>query len=152
VFTFDVRLVADGISELSRLPVTVVVPPRENLTPSSGYLDMVYASSSRCDVPNQRPDWGSLTYDVDLPAGAQIVFELRTAQTEAGLATATPVVVTSTAGAPAPNPLDVGSALLAGGQPNNQLYLGVRVVLRSDGSAAPVLRNFEMVYYCFDFE
>jgi hypothetical protein len=148
VFTFDVRLMADGLSELSRLPVTVVVPPIAEPEPSSGYFETIYASSERCMVPNQRADWGTLSYVADVPAGSQIDFELRTAQTEAALATATPVVVPW----PAPNPIDVGEALLAGGQLNNQLYLSIRSVLRSDGVAAPTLSSFEMVYHCFDYE
>jgi hypothetical protein len=152
VFTFDVSLVADGLSELSRLPVTVVVPPLAPVMPTSGYFEMVYASSSKCSVPDQRADWGTLDFGATIPAGAQIDFELRTAQTEAELASATPVIVTSTAAAPAPNPLDVGQALLDGGQLNNQLYLSVRAVLRSDGLVAPTLQSLEMVYHCFDFE
>jgi fibro-slime domain-containing protein len=92
-----------------------------------------------------RPDWGELTWQAEIPADTRIDFELRTADTESGLDSATPVTVQAPPSTP---PVDVASVLAAAGRENSQPYLRLTAVMHSDGSATPVLRRYGLDFEC----
>jgi hypothetical protein len=150
VFTFFIELIGDGTVVLGRVPVRIVVPALVSAYPESGSYLRDYDSTSRCAF-NERPDWGTLSWDADIPAGTRIVFELQAANSAMGVATA-PVgrisTVTST------SPIDLASALRLAGYTNGMPHLRVRAVLYSStgGTASPALRSMAVTYDCLPAE
>src|SRR5690606_31918606 len=106
-----------------------------------------YDSTSFCEG-TERPDWNNLTWEtVDLPAGTSIRWEIRAAQTLAGLATATPTTFTTP---PTSSPVDLGARLTSAGIGNYLPYVRVTAVLLAspDRERTPTLRSFEVRYTC----
>ena len=105
-----------------------------------------YDASSLCGFDDEvRPDWGAFQWDVDVPDGQLITFEIRTAATLADLDTVDPI---SFDVPPNASPIDIGDLLVAGGDTNFQPFLRVTAVLQSDGSNAPLLRSFDLQFDC----
>src|SRR5690606_39277005 len=106
VFDFWIEVVGNGTFVLERVPVRIVVPSNVPTYPPSGSYWRDYDSTSFCEG-TERPDWNNLTWEtVDLPAGTSIRWEIRAAQTLAGLATATPTTFTTP---PTSSPVDLGA-------------------------------------------
>ncbi len=151
VFNFFIEVIGNGTFVLQRVPVRIVVPPAVPTYPPDGSYWRDYDSTLYC-APNERPDWGNLTWSIaSLPAGTSVRWELRAATTLAGLPGATPVTFTVPSTAP---PVDVGSRLAAAGVPNLIEYLRVTAVLLANAArtATPVLRSFEVQYTCVPVE
>lgn len=150
VFSFFIEVVGDGSVVLARVPVRIVVPAVVAAYPESGSYYREYDSTSRCAF-NERPDWGTLSWDADIPTGTRIEFELRAANSAAGLPTAPvgriPTVIGSSS-------VDLASELRAAGYPNGMQHLRLTAVLYSSAtrSASPVLRNMEVTYNCYPAE
>ena len=120
----------------------------------TGTFTMEYNSNDGCNVPPQRPDWGNFAFSADTPVGTQIEFQFRTADTLAGLNTATPASVTLSSVTSVSNPLDIGNLLVSAGQLNQRVYLQCRAILRTNtaGTTSPALRSFRTEYTCVDAE
>jgi hypothetical protein len=117
-----------------------------------GYYWHDYGDPDVCG-PGQRPTWGTLTWDADTPAGSHIRFEARTAMTAAGLDGAPVVDLGDTPPEASPPGIDVGAALLAAGEPDNDLFLRLRVVLVTDDDVtSPVFRGQTLTWTCTDSE
>jgi fibro-slime domain-containing protein len=108
-----------------------------------------FDATETCDIPPMRPDWGELSWDVETPSDSIIRFEIRTASTESALPNATPVTFTIPS-EPAQGAVDVTELLNEAGRVPAEPYLRITVVFipSSDGSASPVLRQFNMQYTC----
>ncbi|MDQ3033852.1 MAG: hypothetical protein M3Y87_15655 [Myxococcota bacterium] len=151
VFTFFIEIVGDGTVVLARVPVRIVVPANVASYPASGTYWREYDSTLRCAI-NERPDWNSLSWSADIPAGTRIEFELRAANTAAALATATPIarIVTPTA----VSPRDIATTLRAAGYPDGMQHLRITAVLHANTArtASPALRSMEVSYDCLPSE
>jgi hypothetical protein len=150
VFNFNIQVLGDGLYVLATIPVRIVVPPVA-LTYTSGTYWRDYDSTMFC-AANERPDWGSLSWTIpSLPAGTSVRWEIRSADTETAVASASPVTFTVPSST---SPVDIGARLVAAGQPNYRSHLRVTAVLLSnaDNSQTPVLRNFELTYTCQPIE
>ena len=154
VFEFDLVALADGTTELLRVPVRIVVPPLVMSVPQVGSFTQVYSATDRCVIPPQRPRWGNLDHDITVPAGTSLAFAIRTSDSLMGLATATAVTVTATSGMPIADPLNVGTLLANAGVGDRRPYLSVTAVLTTNAAAttSPVLRGFTFNYTCEDIE
>lgn len=117
--------------------------------PSGSYV-RVYDTRSVCAL-NERPAWGSLSFNVNTPVGTRIDFELRAADDPAGLAAATPVVVSTP---PAVSPVNIEARFIAAGQPVGKSVMSVTAVLRAspDLSRTPTLYDFSLDYTCVPAE
>lgn len=117
-----------------------------------GYYWHDYGDPAVCGI-GQRPHWVNLTWDATTPVGTHIRFEARTAMTEAELDVAPVVDLGDTPPETSPPGIDVGAALLAAGQPDNDLFLRLRVVLVSDDrTSTPVFRGHTLDWQCIDSE
>jgi streptogramin lyase len=117
--------------------------------PTGSYVQ-VYDSRDRC-AGNERPAWGNLAFNVRTPPGTRIDFELRSADTPAGLASATPVVISTP---PSTSPVDIEARLMAAGQPVGMSVMSVTAVLRAspDTMSTPTLYDFSVDYTCVPAE
>ncbi len=150
VFTFFIELVGDGTVVLARVPVRIVVPALVSAYPPRGSYFRDYDSTSRCAF-NERPDWGTLSWDADIPAGTRIEFELQAANAATGLASG---AVGRVSTPPTASPIDLAAALRTAGYPNGMRHLRVKAVLYSStgGTASPALRNMAVTYNCLPAE
>jgi hypothetical protein len=145
-FDFTIDTLGNGTSVMSTTPVTIVIPPMAPLFPSSGTYARDFDATTRC-AGTEVPRWSNLSWTATLPAGTSIDFVLRAANTSAGLATATPVTVSTPT---LSSPQNIGDRLVAGGLPATLPYLRVTAVLRSNttGTVAPTLSSFNVLYDC----
>lgn len=151
VFTFFIEIVGDGSVVLGRVPVRIVVPATVGSYPASGSYWRDYDSTARC-ATNERPSWGSLIWNADIPAGTRIEFELRAANTVAALPTATPVARITVPSAT--SPVDIATVLRTAGYPNGMRMLRITSVLYANAArtASPALRSMEVTYSCIPSE
>jgi hypothetical protein len=106
--------------------------------------------------------WGFFTYETEIEAGAEILFEVRTAPTEAELATATwSSLATATdalqscgLGGPLPAcPVNVYDAVGGGSAAKNpSLELRATLTPGSSGTSKAVLNSWRLTYTCQDNE
>ena len=147
VFEFDLVTMADGSIELSRIPFRVTVPPTGSQF-GTGFYENDYDATVVCEMPSERPLWGSLTWWGSLPEDSKLEFELFTANTREELDSIIPtsVIVDD----PANDAIHVGTELLADGQLNRLLFLRVRakMISSSDLSDTPVLAGWSMQFDC----
>lgn len=145
-FNFTISIFADGTFLLDTVPVRIIIPPEVAIFEPEGEYWRDYDSTLSC-ASNERPDWDDLDWDVTVPAGTSMRFELRTSDDLATLAAATPVTFTVPSATPT---IDVGDALVAGGQENFLPYLRVTAVLisSSDQTVSPVLTRMAQQYVC----
>lgn len=145
VFEFTIEVLLDGAVQNS-VPVRVVVPPRPSYPPTGSY-ERIYDATEFCNIPPDRPNWSDLDWTVLTPAGTTVSFEIRTANSEAELASATPVVVDIP---PTSAPVNVGALLDTSGRGNRLPYLEVRSVLRASADLleTPTLIGFDLTYVC----
>lgn len=146
-FNFTISVIANGTSTLSTTPVRIVVPPNGNIYEPTGYYQRDYDSTTICHG-TERPNWGSFTWSpAAQPAGTSIDFVFYTADTLAGLDSATAVTVSTP---PTASPIDVSATLTAALEGTQLPYLRVRAVLNADSTRvyAPLLNGFEMTFTC----
>jgi len=152
VFEFDLVALADGITELNRIPVRVMVPPAGALF-GTGFYQVTYDSDVVCEMPPERPDWGFLTWSGTTPSNSTIEFEVFTANSVSDLDTVIPVSIQIPSGSTGDS-YDVGPLLVGNGRLNYLPYLRVRAKLEgsSDGTATPTLSGWTMQFNCVPFD
>ena len=110
-------------------------------------------------APGQQVQWGFFAYDTVTPGDSNVVFQVRTAATQAGLASA-PLTTVATAkatpntqvcpmGGPAPCPIDLFTAL--GGLPKAQqpfLELVYTLNPTTGNTLPPTVQSWEITYSC----
>lgn len=157
VFDFDMVAVADGTAELSRVPVRVMVP-EAGANYGAGFYENTYDSDVVCLLPEERPNWGTLTWTGSTPSDSRVTFEFFTADEAADLDTVLPVSLTYCTDTVPPCPsgsrtsqtYDIGDELLAGGQFNYLPYLRVRARLEASSSTldTPVFEGWSLEFHC----
>lgn len=104
--------------------------------------------------PGSKPVWNFLAYDAVTPATSTVSFRARTADTQAGLTSASWHNLTTTPpnpascplSGPAPCPVDVYTAL--GFPDNKRAWLELEVYLVPGGGGIPVVNGFDVTYSC----
>lgn len=157
VFDFWIRAFFDGTSLAAEKQVRIVVPPENPciLAASTsmpcprdfGSYWRVHDASEGCAIPPERPIWGEFDWTATTPSDSYIEFAFRSADTEAGIATATPVTIRQPAATPT---VDVGDLLAGAGIDPTMQFLEVRATLASslDHEDEPVLREMRLDYTC----
>ena len=154
VFDFDMVARADGSVELGRIPVRVMVPEVGGSF-GVGFYENTYDSDVVCEMPPERPDWGTLTWTGSTPSDSEVTFEFFTADELADLDNVIPVSVTyADPTDTAPKTYDIGDELLAAGQTNFKPYLRVRarLVASTDAATTPLFEGWSMEFNCIPFE
>jgi hypothetical protein len=154
IFDFDMVAFADGTVELARIPVRVMVPETGG-SYGAGFYENTYEADVVCEMPPERPDWGDLTWTGSTPSDSSVTFEFFTADTMADLETVIPVSVTyADPTDAAPKTYDIGTLLIAGGEPNYRPYLRVRARLEAstDTSSTPVFAGWSMQFNCIPLD
>jgi len=107
----------------------------------------VHDGTRTCDPLTEWPYWRTLDYDVEIPEGTSLEFELRTARAEAALGAALPAIVRATSGH---GVIDVSEELRRAGVDSSGPYLSVTTVLRAsaDGTRSPILFHYDLRYVC----
>jgi hypothetical protein len=152
VFNFYIEIVGDGSIVLSRIPVRIVVPAAaSNVYEPEGRYWRDYDSTATCDPITACASWNRFEWNADVPAGTSIRFEFQTANSLAGLATATPIATYVVTASGAGN-LDLLTLLESMGVRNLQPFIRATAVLVSsaDRTQAPALYRFEMRYQCVE--
>ena len=70
--------------------------PEAGTAYGAGLYENSYDSDVVCEIPPERPEWGSLTWTGSTPSDSEVVFEFFTADTLAELDSVIPVAVTYT--------------------------------------------------------
>lgn len=104
--------------------------------------------------PGSKPVWNFLAYNASTPATSYITFRARTADTQAGLTSASWHALTTTPPSPnvcpltGPNPcpIDVFNAL--GFPDQRRAWLELEVHLEPAGGGVPVVNSFDVTYSC----
>ncbi|RLB53425.1 MAG: hypothetical protein DRJ42_12030 [Deltaproteobacteria bacterium] len=96
------------------------------------------------------PEWYEFRFTTTLPSDSFINFEIRTAELQGDVASATPIVIPVP---PTVSPVDMRQLLRDAGVPNHY-YLSVTANLMpsSDGLETPILHGFEMDWRCVPAE
>ena len=115
--------------------------------PAQGQRRSVQDSARRCDPRTELTYWRTFEYEVELPEGTSVDFEVRTGNSEAARLAATPLVLRATPGRVAV-PLD--TALIAAGGLASSPYLSITAVLRAspDGARSPTLHHYDLRFTC----
>jgi len=152
VFDFDMVARAAGTVELTRVPVRVMVPETGG-SYGAGFYQNTYESELVCQIPPERPDWGTLTWTGSTPSDSKVIFEFFTADTLADLDSVIPVSITYPTDT-ALQTYDIGDELLAAGETNYQPYLRVRARLEAstDTFSTPVFSGWSTEFHCVPFE
>lgn len=152
IFDFDMRVMVDGTTEIARYPVRIMVPPAGS-SYGTGYYQNTYDSDVVCEMPPERPDWGTLTWTGSTPSDSTVTFELYTADDLASLDTVFPVTITYPTDTTAQS-YDVGDELLMGGDQNYRPYLRVRAKLdaSTDALSTPNFEGWSMEFHCIPFD
>lgn len=157
VFDFWIRAYYDGTSLAAEKPVRIVVPPENPcIAAASGPMPCprsfgeywrVHDAAEGCAIPPERPVWGEFDWTASTPSDSYIEFTFRSADTEAGLSSATPVSVRVPPTSPT---VDVGALLNSAGVSPTMRFLEARATLASslDHEDEPVLREMRLDYTC----
>jgi hypothetical protein len=154
IFEFDMVVLVDGTIEIDRYPVRVMVPPTGGGF-GSGFYENSYDSDIVCEIPPERPNWGTLTWTGSTPSDSAVEFEFFTANTLAELDGQIPAsVIYSGDPVVQSHDITVGDALLAAGMENYMPYLRVRAKLdgSSDGLSTPTFVGWSMEFHCEPIE
>jgi hypothetical protein len=121
-------------------------------------LTETYASECADDT---RVQWGFFTYDSTTPGDSSVRFRIRTANTEAALATApwidlataqaSPNTQRCTMGGPAPCPIDLYNVLGGASAPavhHNLAQVDVTLTPSSDGTKPSSVQGWQLNYSC----
>jgi hypothetical protein len=114
---------------------------------AEGSHERVYDATLSCDPLTELPVWDRLDYDVEIPPGTTIDFELRAASSLAELPAAPTATVPARSGY---GSFDVSFALASSGSIVSLWYLSIPAVLRAsaDGTQTPVLRRHDLRFLC----
>jgi len=152
IFDFDMIVLVDGSTEIDRFPVRLMVPPTGSNF-GSGFYENTYDSDFVCEMPPERPDWGTLTWVGSTPSDSTVEFEFFTANTLAELDTAFPVSIVYPTDTTAQT-YDIGDVLIAGGETNFMPFLRVRANINasSDSLSTPIFEGWTMEFHCIPFD
>lgn len=154
IFEFEIRAIADGTSVVSTTPVRILVPANVTMTEyaDTGTFQQDYDATLRCAYPARRADWGTLTYSTNIPAGTSITFNVYAADSQAALSSVTPYAFTAQSGPS--QVIDLGPGLIGAGFDNDEPFLRVQAVLRSNpaNTVSPTLMGWGIDFRCRDFE
>jgi len=152
IFEFDMVVLVDGTTEIDRFPVRLMVPPTGSSF-GSGFYENTYDSDFVCEMPPERPDWGTLTWVGSTPSDSTVEFEFFTANTLAELDTVIPVSIVYPTDTTAQT-YDIGDELIAGGEPNFMPFLRVRAKINasSDQLSTPIFEGWLMEFHCVPFD
>ncbi len=152
VFEFEMIALADGTLELTRIPVRVMVP-EAGTSYGAGFYENTYDSDVVCEMPPERPDWGTLTWVGTTPSDSTVTFEFFSANTVAELDTQIPVTLVYPTDTTSQS-YDIGNRLIAAGKPNFLPYLRVRARLdaSSDSLSTPTFEGWSMEFHCVPFD
>ena len=147
VFDFDMVGYA-GAAEIGRIPVRVLVP-EAGFAYGSGYYQNTYESDAVCQLPDERPNWGTLTWSGSTPSDSTVEFEIFTANTLEELDSVIPVSITYPTDTTAQS-YDIGDELLNAGEFNYLPYLRVRAKLNasSDSLSTPTFQGWSLEFHC----
>ena len=141
---------ADGTAELARIPVRVMVP-EAGASYGAGFYVNTYDSDVVCDIPPERPEWGTLTWVGSTPSDSEVVFEFFTGDVLADLDSQVPVSV-AYSGDPVvqTHVLDISDELWAAGSPMDSLFLRVRARLEGStgGADTPIFQGWSVEFDC----
>jgi hypothetical protein len=154
IFDFDMVGFA-GAAEIGRIPIRVMVPEAGG-SYGSGFYQNTYDSDVVCEMPPERPDWGTLTWTGSTPSDSTVEFEIYTANTVEELDTVIPVSIVYPTDTTAQS-YDVGDELINGGQVNYMPFLRVRAKLNasnasSDSLSTPTFAGWSMQFNCIPFD
>jgi hypothetical protein len=150
---FDFEMVGyAGAAEIGRIPVRVMIPETGG-SYGSGYYQNTYDSDVVCEMPPERPDWGTLTWLGSTPSDSSVEFEIYTANTLEELDTVIPVSIVYPTDTTAQS-YDVGQELISAGQENWMPFLRVRAKLNasSDSLSTPTFEGWSMQFRCVPFD
>jgi len=152
IFEFDMVALADKTVELTRIPVRVMVP-ESGTSYGAGFYENVYDADVVCEMPPERPDWGTLAWIGSTPSDSSVTFEFFTADTVAELDTQIPVSLTYPTDTTA-QIYDIGDELIAGGKPNYMPFLRIRARLQAstDTFSTPVFQGWSTEFNCVPFD
>jgi hypothetical protein len=148
VFDFEMIALADGTAELTRIPVRVMVPEAGSAY-GAGFYENTYDSDVVCEMPPERPDWGTLEWIGSTPSDSSITFEFFTGNTVAELSSQIPVSLTYPTDTSAQT-YDIGNELVAGGKVNKLPYLRIRARLQAstDTLSTPIFQGWSTQFDC----
>ncbi|MGB8221011.1 MAG: hypothetical protein WCF10_00420 [Polyangiales bacterium] len=148
VFDFEMIALADGTAELTRIPVRVMVPEAGSAY-GAGFYENTYDSDVVCQMPPDRPDWGTLEWIGSTPSDSSITFEFFTGNTVAELSSQIPVSLTYPTDTSAQT-YDIGNELIAGGKVNYLPYLRIRARLQAstDTLSTPIFQGWSTQFDC----
>jgi hypothetical protein len=151
VFDFDMVGFA-GAAEIGRIPIRVMVPEAGG-SYGSGFYQNTYDSDVVCEMPPERPDWGTLTWIGSTPSDSTVEFEIFSANTLAELDSVIPVSIVYPTDTTAQS-YDIGDELISGGQVNYMPFLRVRAKLNasSDSLSTPTFAGWSMQFNCIPFD
>ena len=151
VFEFDMVALADGTAELARIPVRVMVP-EAGTSYGAGFYVNTYDSDAVCDIPPDRPEWGTLTWVGSTPSDSEVVFEFFTADAVADLDSQVPAASVAYSGDPVvqTHVLNVSDELFAAGISLDSLFLRVRARLEGStgGGDTPIFQGWSLEFNC----
>jgi hypothetical protein len=126
-----------------------------------GYDPVVSSQSYQADCtdyPGSGPVWQFFTYDTTLTGDSSVLFEMRTADSAAGLASATKKMIsTAQVGNPdvlPTSPIDLRSSAKLGSTSSQKEFLELIMTLNptSDGNAPATVVGWDLSYSCLDNE
>jgi len=153
VFDFELVVRADDNVEVERIPVRLMVPDAVShefdATPDAAFYRNAYDTTTRCNMPDERPRWGDLVWEGTTPADTSIEFQIRTAPTLGALSTAVPAIVeipTDTTS----DTLNLTEELIADGQVYGLPYIQITALLRPSSSppTTPTLEGWSFEFVC----
>ena len=153
-FDLEVVVTLDGVVELERIPVRILVPDQAShefdSAPAANFYFNSYNSLDRCDTPPERPDWDTLTWTGSASGGSSIEFQIRTANTEPELDLAVPVTITVPVDT-TDTVFDLRQMLIDNGMLNGLPFLRVTAVLNPspDFLSTPQLSGWQVEFSCF---
>ena len=151
IFDFDMVGFA-GAAEIGRIPIRVMVPEAGG-SYGSGFYQNTYDSDFVCEMPAERPDWGTLTWTGSTPSDSTLEFEIYTANTIAELDSVIPVSIVYPTDTSA-QAYDVGDELISAGHTNYMPFLRVRAKLNasSDSLSTPTFAGWSMQFNRIPFD
>jgi len=151
VFDFDMVGFA-GAAEIGRIPIRVMVPEAGG-SYGSGFYQNTYDSDFVCEMPPERPDWGTLSWTGSTPSDSTVEFEIYTANTIEELDSVIPTSIVYPTDTTAQS-YDVGDELISAGHTNYMPFLRVRAKLNasSDSLSTPTFAGWSMEFNCIPFD
>jgi hypothetical protein len=154
VFDFEVVAWADDTVEGERIPVRVMVPDAASHEfddlPGVNFYRNVYDTTLRCIAATyEAPKWGNLEWEGSTPGGTSIEFQIRTANSVAGLLLAIPAVIVIPTDTTS-HTLNLTEELIADGQPYGLPYIQITALLNPTNTppATPTLRGWSFEFVC----